>query len=297
MWSRWATRSRSSGFAETRKIDRDGGGDVPQAAGPGPGGGQHRLPAAGDREDRRGARAGAGQAGLDHAAPEVQGHGRRADEGRGRAAHAVLHGLPAAVLLPDDGRDGGREAAGGRGDGDAGGQREPGDRPDLGRGHGEGAAVRHPRGRTDGRRRHRHGDPRVGWTNTQGVHEPSMWPRLKYIKESGHGKNQNPPQVVRPPAAGPVGQGHRGQGQADGRPHLGPHPAADPHPPLLRPALAARRQEVARALRDARPQAADRHQRVQQRDDRGAPEAGPPGRDRRRDPGLRHRRSKPWSTD
>ena len=27
-------------------------------------------------------------------------------QGRGRTAHAVLQGLPAAVLLPDDGRDG-----------------------------------------------------------------------------------------------------------------------------------------------------------------------------------------------
>ena len=32
--------------------------------------------------------------------------GVRADEGRGRAAHAVLQGVPAAVLLPHDGRDG-----------------------------------------------------------------------------------------------------------------------------------------------------------------------------------------------
>ena len=46
------------------------------------------------------------QAGIDHAAHEVQGGGVRTDEGRGRAAHAVFHRLPAAVLLPDDGRDG-----------------------------------------------------------------------------------------------------------------------------------------------------------------------------------------------
>ena len=46
------------------------------------------------------------QAGLDQAAHEVQGSGVRPDEGRGRSPHAVLQRLPAAVLLPHDGRDG-----------------------------------------------------------------------------------------------------------------------------------------------------------------------------------------------
>jgi elongation factor Tu len=46
-----------------------------------------------------------GQAGIDQAAHEVQGGGLHPDEGRGRTAHAVLQGLPAAVLLPDHGRD------------------------------------------------------------------------------------------------------------------------------------------------------------------------------------------------
>jgi translation elongation factor EF-Tu-like GTPase len=41
-----------------------------------------------------------------HAAHEVQGGDLRVDEGRGRAAHPVLQWLSAAVLLPDDGRDG-----------------------------------------------------------------------------------------------------------------------------------------------------------------------------------------------
>ena len=54
------------------------------------------------------AREGAGEAGVDHAAHEVQGGGVRADEGGGGAAHAVLQRVPAAVLLPDDGRDGDR---------------------------------------------------------------------------------------------------------------------------------------------------------------------------------------------
>ena len=43
-------------------------------------------------------------------------------EGRGRAAHPVFQRLPTAVLHPDDGCDGHPEAAGGGGDGDAGGQ-------------------------------------------------------------------------------------------------------------------------------------------------------------------------------
>ena len=81
--------------------------------------------AAGHGEGRGGARAGAGEAGVDHAAHEVQGRGVRPDEGGGRSSHAVLQRVSAAVLLPDDGRDGRREAAGGHGDGDA--RRQRGD--------------------------------------------------------------------------------------------------------------------------------------------------------------------------
>ena len=101
------------GLQETREDGGDGRGDVPQAAGRGAGGGQRGAAAARDREGRRGAGDGAGDAEVDHAAHEVQGAGVRADEGRGRAAHAVLQRVPAAVLLPDDGRDGGGDAAGG----------------------------------------------------------------------------------------------------------------------------------------------------------------------------------------
>ena len=107
----------------------DGGGDVPEAAGPGAGGGQHRGACCGGsgRRTWSGARCW-----RSRGRSRRTGSSRRTvvalDEGRGGAAHAVLHGVPAAVLLPDDGRDGEREAAGGGGDGDAGGQREPGDR-------------------------------------------------------------------------------------------------------------------------------------------------------------------------
>ena len=99
-----------------------GRGDVPQDSGRGPGGRQ-RGPVASRHGPRRGrARHGGGQAGLDYAAHEVRGRGLRADEGRRRAAHAVFQGLPAAVLLPHDGRDGRFGASRGRRDGDAGRQ-------------------------------------------------------------------------------------------------------------------------------------------------------------------------------
>ena len=102
-----------------------------------------------------------GQAGIDHAAHEVQGGSVRFDEGRRRAAHAVLHGIPSAVLLPHHGRDGRREVAGGRGDGDAGRQRELRSHADHAGSSGEGLALRDSRRRPHRRRRRRHGDHRV----------------------------------------------------------------------------------------------------------------------------------------
>ena len=84
-----------------------------------------------DGEGRRGAGAGDCEDGVDHAAHEVQGGDLYIDEGRGGTAHAVFQGVPAAVLLSDDGRDGSGEACGGDGDGDAGGQCGVGDRADL----------------------------------------------------------------------------------------------------------------------------------------------------------------------
>src|SRR6185436_7988529 len=101
---------------------------------------------------------GPGQAGDDQAAQEVQGRGVRVDEGRGGAAYAVLQRVSAAVLLPDDGRDGGVHVAPGGGDGDAGGQRDDGDRADRADCDGEGAAVRDPGRRADGGGGCGHGD-------------------------------------------------------------------------------------------------------------------------------------------
>src|SRR5690606_11734127 len=77
------------------------------------------------------------------------------DEGGGRSSHAVLQGVSAAVLFPDDGRDGCDRAAGGHGDGDA--RRQHSDEcgadcadRDAGR-----AAVRDSRRRPHRRRRRR----------------------------------------------------------------------------------------------------------------------------------------------
>src|SRR5208337_3022558 len=105
------------------------------------GGGQRRAVAAGRREGRRGAGDGVGEAGIDYAAHQVQGGSLHSDEGRRRAAYAVFQGVSSAVLFADDGRDGDRGVAGGDGDGDAGRQREPGDRVDHAGGDGKGLAV------------------------------------------------------------------------------------------------------------------------------------------------------------
>ena len=144
------------GFRETRKTVVTGVEMFKKQLDEGMAGDNAGLLLRGIGEGRRGARHGAGQAGLDHAAHQVQGRSVRAVEGRRRAAHAVLQGLSAAVLLPHDGRDGSGDVAGGHGDGDAGRQREPGDRADHAGGDGEGLAVRHPRRRTHRGRRHHH---------------------------------------------------------------------------------------------------------------------------------------------
>ena len=107
------------------KIDEDrrhGPRDVPEDARLRAG--RRQRGRAAPRHQARGGRArpGACEAGLDHAAHALQGRGLRALEGRGRPPHAVLQRLPAAVLLPHDGRDRLDQAAGGPGDGHAGRQ-------------------------------------------------------------------------------------------------------------------------------------------------------------------------------
>jgi elongation factor Tu len=102
------------------------------------GGRQRRHSAARHSEGRRGARDGSGQAGIDHAAHGLQGRSVRAEQGRRRPSYAVLQGLPSAVLLPHDGRDGRGGAAGRRGDGDAGRQRAAAGGADYAGGAGKG---------------------------------------------------------------------------------------------------------------------------------------------------------------
>ena len=59
---------------------------------------------------------------------DVRSRGVRAVEGRRRPPHAVLQGLPPAVLLPHDRHHGRRDPAGRRGDGHAGRQHQDGGR-------------------------------------------------------------------------------------------------------------------------------------------------------------------------
>ena len=94
--------------------------------GSGRGGRQCRLSVARHQARGSGARPGSGQARHGEAAHQVSGGGLYPDQGRGRAAYAVLHQLPAAILFPDDRRDRDRDASGGHGNGHAGRQCDDG---------------------------------------------------------------------------------------------------------------------------------------------------------------------------
>jgi len=146
-------RNRDRGLPSDAEEGCDGRGDVQETPGRRPCGRQRRIALARHGKRRRGARAGGVQAGKHHAAHEVQGGSVRVDEGRGRAPHAVFLRLPAAVLFPHHGRDRRYEAAGRRGDGDAGRQRELRSDFDHAGSAGEGAAIRDSRGRPHRRRR------------------------------------------------------------------------------------------------------------------------------------------------
>ena len=115
------------GFRETRKTVVTGRRNVQEAAGRRSGGRQCWIAAARYSQGRCGARHGAGETRFDYAAHQVQGGDLRVEQGRGRTAYAVFQRLSAAVLLPHHGRDRSGQAAGRYGDGDAGGQCEPGD--------------------------------------------------------------------------------------------------------------------------------------------------------------------------
>ena len=158
------------------------------------------------------------EARLDHAAHQVRGGGVRALQGRGRPSHAVLQGLPAAVLLPHDRRDRRRRAAGGRRDGHARRQRRDGRRADPADRHGRGPALRHPRGRPHRRRRRRHQD-RSSREGTNGVAQQKIRIRLKAYDHKLLDKSAAL---------------DRGDRTADRSHHLGPGAAADREERVLR---------------------------------------------------------------
>src|ERR1019366_7992594 len=159
--ARQGESGRGSGDCGLPGDAQDGGngrGNVQEAIGRRHGGRQRRPVAARHCEGRCGARHGAGERWIDHAAHQVQGGSLHFDEGRRRAAYAVLQGISPAVLSANDGRDGRGGVAGGHGDGDAGRQREPGDRVDHAGGDGEGLALCDSRRRPHGGRRDDRGD-------------------------------------------------------------------------------------------------------------------------------------------
>ena len=84
-------------------------------------------------------------------------------------AHAILQRIPSAVLLANHGCDGRGGTSGSDRDGDAGRQRQPGDRVDHASGDGKRFAVRDPRRRTHGGRRHHQRDCDINVNGGAGV--------------------------------------------------------------------------------------------------------------------------------
>ena len=146
------------GFRDTRKTVVTGVEMFKKQLDEGMAGDNAGLLAARHRERGCGARHGAGEAGINYAAHQVQGRGLHSDQRRRWTAYAILQGIPAAILSAHDGRDGRGGVAGGHGDGDAGRQRQPGNRTDHAGGDGEGPAVCDSRRRPHGRRRNDRGD-------------------------------------------------------------------------------------------------------------------------------------------
>ena len=100
-------------------------------------------------------------------------------------------------------------------------------------------------------------------------------------------QDSHPPQGVRLPRARSVDERDRRHGQAHRRAAGGADSAADGEEQVDGAALAARRQEVARAVRDPHAQAADRHLRADAADGGRADEARSAGRRGRGDQGVR----------
>ena len=109
----------------------------------------------------------------------------------------------------------------------------------------------------------------------------------------GTAADQDPPQGIRPPAAGPVRAPDRGDGPAHRRGRRRPRAAADAHREVHGPALAVHRQGQPGAVRDPHPQAAHRHPRPLV-EDGGRPDATQPrGWRRHRDQDVMNARARP----
>ena len=116
--------------------------------------------------------------GIDYSAYQIQSRSLYSDERRRWEAYAVLQGIPSAILFAHDGRNGRGGTSGGHGDGDAGRQREPGDRTDHTGGHGKRFALRDSRRRTHGRRRNDRGDCAVATKSSGALLRPDSRGRL-----------------------------------------------------------------------------------------------------------------------
>ncbi len=170
---------------------------------------------------------------------------------------------------------------------------------------GRGPAVRHPRGWPYGGRRRRGEDLRVAGLERRRSRTTSgeqatggrrrgmrnrcrrrRWSSHRQGERSGTSEDQDQAQGLRAGRPGPLRRDHRLDGAEDGRAGAGADPAAHPEVHLHGSALAARGQEVPRAVRDADPQAADRDRELDAADDGIPEEAVPPGQRGRRDQGL-----------
>ena len=126
-------------------------------------------------------------------------------------------------------------------------------------------ALRHPRGRQDRRRRRRHQDPRVR-KQTWPTPPRSAFASRRSITSCSTSRRAT---SSRPRSAPARASRARSRCPRD--------------PPLHRAPRPARRQEVARAVRDPHAQAPARHPRADAADPRRADEARPVGGRRRRD--------------
>src|SRR6185503_16180671 len=117
-------------------------------------------------------------------------------------------------------------------------------------------------------------------------HQPSAMTEINYGYSVIQRQDPHPPQGVRLAGARSVDHGDRGHREADRRAAGGSDSVADLEEQMDRAAVAARGQEIARAVRDPDAQASDRHLRADAADGGRADEARSAGRRRRRDQSL-----------